>query len=72
MFHHISSILVYTGYYYEFIHKTSKAGEEREEIKEERIKKILDEERKRIQPVYNVKGEIIEYDNHGRHLDVEG
>lgn len=55
----ISTLAFYTGYYHDFIHKTSEAGKEREEMKEERIKKILEEERKKVQPVYNLEGKII-------------
>lgn len=46
------------------------AGKERPERKEIRIEKILEDEQKKVQPVYNAKGQIIEYDKYGRHLDV--
>lgn len=68
----LASYIIYTGYYHDFVHRISKSGEEKEEVKEERIKKILGEERKRVQPVYNIEGEIIEYNKYGRHLNVKG
>ncbi len=47
-------------------------GKERTENKDFRIIKKLEDERKKVQPVYNAKGEIIEYDNYGRHLNIKG
>ena len=68
----IGEIASGTGYCHNLIRRTMDAGKERTETKEIRIKKILEEERKKIQSVYNSKGQIIEYDKHGRHLDIFG
>ena len=67
----IATIASGTGYCHNLIRRTMDAGKERPEIKEIRIKKILEDERKKVQPVDNAKGQIIEYDKYGRHLDVK-
>jgi hypothetical protein len=36
---------------------------------EEIMKKRFEEGRKRVQPIYDIKGKIIEYSDFGRHLD---
>jgi hypothetical protein len=36
---------------------------------EEIMKRRIEERRKRIQPIYNSQGKIIEYSDFGRHLD---
>lgn len=69
----ISSILVpKTGYCHHLIRKISDAGKETSESKETRFQKILDEERKRVLPIYNAQGKLVEYDKYGRHLDIKG
>jgi hypothetical protein len=60
----------YTGYFYEPIKKSLDAGEERAENKESRIINKLEEKRKRVIEVYNAKGQLIEYDEHERRLDI--
>ena len=40
--------------------------------KEIRIAKKLEEERKKVQPIYSAEGGIIEYDKYGRHLNIQG
>jgi len=47
-------------------------GKETSKTREKRIRRILEDSRKKIQPIYSAKGEIIEYDKHGKHLDVYG
>ncbi len=42
-----------------------------DEIEQERIIKKLEEDRKKVQPIYDAEGQIIEYDQHGKHLDVK-
>ncbi|MCK5043627.1 hypothetical protein KAR52_01330 [Candidatus Pacearchaeota archaeon] len=66
----IAGIASVTGYCHNLIRRTMDAGKERPEKKEIRIEKILEDEQKKVQPIYNTKGQIIEYDKYGRHLDV--
>lgn len=57
----------YSGYFNSHIQRIPK-----DELAEtERVVKSLDEERKKVQPVYNAKGQLIEYDEHGRHLNTK-
>ncbi len=65
----ISSIAAMTGYGHTEVRKSLDAGQESQESKDARFDKLSDEERKKVIPVYSSKGEIIEYDSHGRHLD---
>lgn len=60
-----------TGYCHNLIRRSLDAGKERPENKELRIIKKLKEEREKVQPVYNSKGKLIEYDKYERHLDVK-
>ena len=70
MIEKISSILApQTGYCHNLIRRTIDAGKERPEIKEIRFKEALDNERKKVQSIYNSKGKIIKY-NDERHLYV--
>ncbi|RLG15532.1 hypothetical protein DRN69_02840 [Candidatus Pacearchaeota archaeon] len=72
MIEEIASILApWTGYCYDFIRKTSDSGKETLDAKEARIKKILEDNKRKIQPIYNSKGKLIEYDKYGRHLNVK-
>jgi hypothetical protein len=66
----IAGITSGTGYCHNLIRKTMDAGKERPDKKVTRIQKILKEEQKKVQPIYNTKGQIIEYDKYGRHLDI--
>ncbi len=66
----ISGIAPFTGYCHDFIKKSCDSGKEPEELKEKRINLILEEERKKVQPIYNSKGKLIEYDKYGRHLSI--
>lgn len=65
------TLATYMGYFDEPIKKMNSVGEEQDLDKTERVKKILEEDRKKVQPVYNAKGQLIEYDEHGRHLDIK-
>lgn len=65
----LPTLVGYTGYFYEIVKKIFSVGKENPESKEARLKKSLEKERKTIQPIYNSKGKLIEYDNFGRHLD---
>lgn len=60
----------YTGYFHSEIRKSLEQGKVTPETQETIFQKKLEEDRKRIQPIYNSKGKIIEYDNSGRHLNV--
>lgn len=66
----ISYTVAMTGYGYNLTRKSLDSGKENPEITDERIRKILEEEQKRVLPVYNSKGKLIEYDEHGRHLNL--
>lgn len=60
----------YSGYFQTDIRKilnNKKTNPENEEVK---IQNFLEEERKRVQPVYNLKGKLIGYKSIGRHLNV--
>ena len=59
-----------TGVLHTLIRKSLDAGKETPESEEERIKKTFEEERKKVAPVYNSQGKLIEYEESGRHLDI--
>lgn len=63
----VSSILTpKTGYCYNLL----KENPEREIIKK-RLRKFLENERRKVSKIYNSKGKLIEYRKDGRHLDIE-
>ena len=53
------------------IRKNPEIGREHPKLEEIRIQEKLEEERKTVQPIYSAKGQLIEYSNSGRHLDVK-
>lgn len=59
-----------TGYFQNSVRKTNEQGRISEETREAIFQEKLGEERKRIQPVYNSRGKLVEYDNSGRRLNV--
>jgi len=61
----------FTGYFQSEIKKILEQGKVAKISEEIRVQRRLEEERKRVQPVYNVKGKLIEYSENGRHLDVK-
>ena len=61
----------FTGYFQSGIKKSLEQGKVAKISEEIRVQRRLEEERKRVQPVYNVKGKLIEYSENGRHLDVK-
>jgi len=67
---HQTTAIQYTGYFYNPIRQTLEQGKIAPEVEEARIQRILEEERKRIQPIYNAKGKIIEYRKSGRYLNI--
>lgn len=66
----VETISGWTGYFNNFIKKSLDAGKETPESKNRRFKRIIEEEKRKVLPIYNTNGKIIEYDNSGRHLDV--
>ena len=50
-----------TGYLHVPIRKMNDSGKVNPELEDFRIQKILEEDRRKIQPIYNSKGKIIEY-----------
>ena len=46
--------------------------EETLEAREARVEKVLEDARKKVPPVYDSQGKLIEYDNSGRHLNIKG
>ncbi len=60
-----------TGIEHTIIRRSLDAGKEIPENKEIKIIRKLEYERKRIQPTYDSRGQVIEYDDSGRHLDMK-
>lgn len=58
------------GLAHSLIRKMQDAGKETPAKEEIRVRKALEEERKKVQPIYNLKGKVVEYYENGRHLDV--
>ncbi len=50
----------YSGYFHSKIRKLLEAGKINPETEEARIQRILEEQRKRIQPVYETKGKLVD------------
>ena len=59
-----------TGIGHTIIRRSLDAGKPTPESKEVKEEKSLEEERKKVLPIYGSQGKIIEYDKYGRHLDV--
>ena len=64
----VLSIVPYTGFGHTLTRKTLDAGRETKETREIRVQKVLEDARKKVPPVYDSKGKLVEYDNSGRHL----
>ncbi|HUS48951.1 MAG TPA: hypothetical protein VMZ91_02200 [Candidatus Paceibacterota bacterium] len=64
----IISIVPYIGFGHNLIRRTLDAGKETQEAREVRVQKALEDARKKVPPVYNSKGKLVEYNNDGRHL----
>jgi hypothetical protein len=58
------------GFFYNYIREILNTGPIAQEVEEERVIKKLKEEKKKVQPIYNATGQLIEFDEHGKHLDV--
>lgn len=65
-----TSYIAFSGYWNSIFMKdnTKKISES----VDSRFEKILEEEKKMAAPVYNCKGEVIEYYEDGRHLNLSG
>ncbi len=71
MIEKIAPAVAWIGYGYDRLRRSLDAGKERPKAEEIRVQKVLEEQRKTIQPIYNAKGKLIEYYK-GRHLDIFG
>ena len=50
--------------------QTNSVRKERPETRDARVQKSLEEERKKVQRIYNSRGKIVRGDEGGRHLDL--
>lgn len=67
----LPTIAADTGYLYNYIKEILNTETVSQEVEEERVIKRLKEEKKiMIQPIYNAEGQLIEFDEHGKHLDI--
>jgi hypothetical protein len=62
----------YSGYFQKQVRQSLGQGKVTPATEEAIFQKRLEEERKRIQPIYNSKGKLVEYEQSGRHLDIRG
>lgn len=62
----------YLGYFHAHIRRISDVEKETKESIDKRVQEVIENDRKRVLPVYNIKGELIEYDQYGRHFDIKG
>jgi len=53
------TVVQYSGYFQNEIRKLLNAGKVNEATEETRIQRILEEQRKRVQPVYEGKGKLV-------------
>ncbi len=60
---------VFTGYLNDYFSKSLEEGKIPLAKEERKLKIKFEEERKRVQSVYDSEGKLIEYDDSGRHLD---
>ncbi len=72
MVERIAPAVAWIGYGYDRLRRSLDAGKKTREAEEVETQKALEEQSKTIQPIYNVKGKLIEYDNSGRHLNILG
>ncbi|HTY43896.1 MAG TPA: hypothetical protein VMC80_01505 [Patescibacteria group bacterium] len=59
-----------TGYFQSLIRRFFEQGKVSVEAQEAIFEEEQEEERKRIQPIYNSKGKLIEYDYLGRYVNI--
>ena len=60
---------IFTGYLHDYFLKSLETGKIPLAKEERKFKIKFEEERKKVQPIYNSEGKLIEYNNSGRHLD---
>jgi len=62
--------IIFTGYWYDFFSKYFDSGKIPSYKEERKIKLKFEEERKKVQPIYNSHGKLIEHNYLGRNLDI--
>jgi len=65
-----STSALFTGHLYDFFSKYFYSGKIPQYKEERKIKIKFEEERKKIQSIYNAQGKLIEHDYLGRNLDI--
>jgi len=50
----------YTGYFQKFVRDSYEAGKVAPENEEARVQRILEEQRKKIQPIFESKGKLVD------------
>ena len=60
---------VFTGYLNDYFSQSLNSGKIPEYKEERKLKIKLEEDRKKVQPIYNSQGKLINYTDSGRHLD---
>lgn len=67
--HQITEIQ-YSGYFQNNVRKLQEAGKVAEVSEEARVSKILEEDRKKVQPIYESRGKIIRHYEVGKRIDI--
>lgn len=66
----LPTIVADTGYFYNYIEILDPEKILQKVEGEKVIKRLREEKKIMIQPIYNAEGQLIEFNEHGRHLDV--
>ena len=66
----LPTMAAYMGYFNSYIRKVHRQGEIAPEVQEVIFQEKLKEEEKRIQPIYDLRGKLIKYENSGRQLNI--
>ena len=61
--------VVFTGYLNDYFSKSLEVGKIPQAKEERKLKIKFEEDRKKVQPIYNSQGKLIDYTDSGRHLD---
>lgn len=59
-----------TGYFQNNIRKNHEQGKVAPNTMEAIFQSRMEDEKKKIQPIYNSRGKLVEYDNSGRRLNI--
>lgn len=59
----------FTGYFHDYFSQSLNSGKIPEYKEERKLKIKFEEDRKKVQPIYNSQGKLINYADSGRHLD---